>query len=192
MQIILGSGSRWRRELLEQAGVEFSVLVGDLDEKQIRDPDPEKLTLAIAVAKGDALAEKISEPCILITCDQVVCWNDEIREKPDSVEQAREYLQSYSEHNAKTYTAVVLTNTATGESKTIVDVATVYFKHIPEDVIETVIAEGEIFKCAGGFQVEGHLISQYIDRVAGDLDSVKGLPVAWVTKALHEFDLLKG
>jgi len=191
MKIILGSSSRWRKQILEQAGFEFTCLAPDIDEKAIRNDDPKELALAIANAKADAvktrlIASQITEPALLITVDQVVVCNNKIYEKPISKEQAREYMQSYAHYPAQTVTAVVVTNTETGERVDGVDIATVYFHPIPEAQMERLIAEGDIFSCAGGFQIEHDdgKITQYVKHVEGAVDSVKGLPMRLLEKLL--------
>ena len=178
MNIILGSASKWRQQILKDAGVVFTCLNPDIDEKAIRHSNPEQLVLALANAKADALLPKITTPSLLITADQVVAFKDEIREKPETNEQARYYLKSYAEHYAETFTAVVVTNTQTRKRLQAVDRAKVYMKPIPDSIIDDMIQAGHIFHCAGGFQIEGDdQLSPYVETVEGDVDSVKGLPL---------------
>ncbi len=179
MQIILGSSSKWRKQVLEQAGYKFKVMSPDIDEKAIRHDDPEQLALAIANAKADALLPRIAEPALLITIDQVVVCDGKIYEKPVSAEQAREFMCSYAHFPASTVTAVVVVNTETGKRVDAVDIATVYFYSIPESAMEELIEQGDIFSCAGGFQIEygdGKIVP-YVKKVEGAIDSVKGLPM---------------
>ena len=58
-QIILGSSSRWRKDILEKMGYEFTCMSPDIDEKAIRHEDPKEMTLMIARAKGKALLDKV-------------------------------------------------------------------------------------------------------------------------------------
>ena len=80
MKIILGSQSAGRKKVLEGMGYEFETMSADIDERAIRLEDPVKLTLALAVAKSEALLPKIKndEGVILITSDQVVVCNGKI------------------------------------------------------------------------------------------------------------------
>ena len=55
MKLILGSASPRRKKILQGMGYKFDVIVPDIDEKAIRDPDPEKLVLKLANAEADAL-----------------------------------------------------------------------------------------------------------------------------------------
>lgn len=172
--------------MLERAGYEFEVMVADIDEKAIRRDDPRKLTLALAHAKADALAQKIHESALLVTSDQIVVWNGEIREKPEGPEQAREFLSGYAEHPAETVTAVVVTNVKTGKRREGVDVARVYFRPVPHDVIERFVASGDPFTHAGGFSIENRLLQPYIARIEGGEDSVIGLPLALLERLMQE------
>jgi septum formation protein len=186
MKLILGSASKWRRQILKEAGYEFTVMKPDIDEKAIRDKDPAKLVLLLAKAKVEVLLPKIHEPALLITTDQVVVCDNEIFEKPSSPEEARYYMRKYKKHPAKTYTAIVITNTKTRQQASGVDVAEVYFKRIPGKVIDELISQGDIFHCAGGFQIEGldGGLNPYIKKVIGDINSIKGLPMKLLRKIL--------
>jgi septum formation protein len=185
MHIILGSQSQGRRELLAAMGYSFAVMPAHIDERAIRSEDPGALTLALAHAKADALLPQIHEPVLLITSDQVVVWQGKIREKPAHAEEARAFLRGYAEGPAETVTAVVVTHTATGLRRQGVDRATVWFRRIPEQVIEQVVARGEVFAHAGGFSITDPLLEAYIERVDGTAESVIGLPTALTRRLIH-------
>ena len=51
----------------------------------------------------------------------------------------------------------------------------VCFKSIPEDTVETLVREGDVFKCAGGLMIEHPLVTPLITSMMGTEDSVKGL-----------------
>lgn len=186
MKIILGSQSRWRKEILERMGYKFQIMVPDVDEKAIRFDNPEKLTLALANAKADALLPKISGEAILITADQVVVCNGQMREKPENAQQAKEFLRSYNQYPVEAVTAVVALNTANQKRKEGVDIAKVYFHPLTDEKIDELIASGIVFTCAGGFCVNDPLFRDYIKSVKGDVDSVAGLPKELTEKLIKE------
>lgn len=183
MKIILGSSSKSRQKILKEMGYDFEIMSPDIDEKAIRHEDPTELVLAIARAKAEALKSKVTEPTVLITSDQVTVWNGEIREKPETEDEARRFLTSYAEYPAETVTAVVVTDTKTGKQLEGVDIAKMYFKPIPEDIVEKLIEEGDVMWCSGGFIGEHELLQPYIEKLEGDIDSIMGLPKK-LTKAL--------
>ena len=134
LPIVLGSSSSSRRQIMEMLQWPFEVMIPDIDEKAIRCDDHMKLPLLIAKAKADAIWERISSaappdnqptaPFILITSDQVVYYNGEIREKPVNEEKARLFLSSYSGRAVSTISAVVVTHWPSGRQSHDVDVAT--------------------------------------------------------------------
>jgi septum formation protein len=114
-RIILGTGSSSRRFVMDQLCKEhpftYEVLKADIDEKAIRHEQPQQLVLALAHAKADAIIQALqqqqqqgkqqgtgnSQPGssssssgagLLITCDQVVVHDGQIREKPEDVQEA--------------------------------------------------------------------------------------------------------
>lgn len=188
MKIILGSQSEGRRRVLEDAGVNFDIMPADIDEKAIRDDDPEKMVLAIARAKADKLLPLIDAPSLLITSDQVTLCDDEVREKPETTEEARQFLRSYGSLPVKTITAVVVTNTATQNQASGIDITTVYFKPIPESAIDAIIDDGIAMRNAGGFAVEHPLFIPYIDHLDGTEDSTMGLPLEMTNRLLKQVE----
>ena len=186
MKIILGSQSKGRRKMLEEMGYEFEVESANIDEKAIRIDDPKELTLALARAKAEALRAQFLEDAILITSDQVVVWNGEIREKPQDEKEAEEFLEGYNIHPAQTVTAVVVTNTATDKQAQGVDIATVYFSTFSEKDIREIIEDKSLFEMAGGFTVEGELWERHINKIEGKRDSVIGLPKELTERLIKE------
>lgn len=117
--ITLGSSSANRQRVLSLAGWKFEVLVPDIDEKAYRNDDPYQLPAIIAKAKATAILGRLSgncEPFILLTADQVVLFQDEVREKPIDEKQAAYFLTSYSNQEVHTISAVVATHYPSGET----------------------------------------------------------------------------
>jgi septum formation protein len=188
MKIILGSRSEGRRRVLKDAGFDFELASADIDEEAIRHDDYELLPQLIARAKADALAVRLSgQDAQLITADTVVTFRGELREKPQSEAQAREWLRSYNPGEpAWVNTAVVVTNLSNGKLTEGFEKAAVYFKHIPDEVIEQAIQEGYIFGCSGGFAIETALSSPYVEHYTGSYSAIVGLPLELTKKLLEE------
>eukprot|EP00911_Craspedida_sp_UC1_P000048 UC1_evm1s39 len=142
-------------------------------------PLPPTTTTAAAAAQAQA-------PALLITSDQVVVHAGRIREKPRDADQARKYLASYAHEPACTVTAVIVTNTATGRRVEGVDVAKQWFREIPSEVTEAVLAKGDIFYCAGGFMIDEPLLEPYLGKREGSEDSIIGMPLALLRRLLLE------
>ncbi|ESQ44805.1 hypothetical protein EUTSA_v10003272mg [Eutrema salsugineum] len=193
-KLILGSASIARRKVLSDMGYQFTLMSADIDEKSIRMEKPEDLVLALAEAKAEAIMQRIPDDdsiqedksTLLVTCDQVVVYEDTIREKPSSVEEAREYIRGYSKGHTATVSSVVVTNLKTGFRKGGVDRVEIYFNEIPEEIIDKLIEDGMVLKVAGALVIEHPLILPCVKEVVGTTDSVMGLPKELTEKLLKE------
>lgn len=189
MKIILGSGSRGRKEVLEQAGIDFEVLTADIDEKAIRYDNPRKLVLALAHAKADAILPKIDESALLITADQVAYSNGQILEKPESEAEARRMIRSYFTNPVETVNGVVVTNTKTGKRAEGVDISKVQFEEIPEQEITDSLQEGRIMHCAGAIRCEDQPFKSHITQFDGSEDSTSGMPLKLLKQLIEEVEV---
>ena len=193
LKIILGSASPWRARVLKNAGYVFTTMTADIDENKICSADPKKLALDIAKAKTKKLLKKIQGNAILITADQVVSCGGNIYGKPRSPEEASKFLSSYAKYPATTVSALVVTNTFNNKQAFGVDVVNICFSPIPDAVIDGLIKDGEIFKCAGGFQIEGDndLIAPFVISIDGTVDSIKGMPLMLLARLLKKVGYTK-
>jgi septum formation protein len=186
MKLILGSQSKWRKDILERMGYEFDVMISGIDEKAIRLDDPKKLALALANAKADEILPKIQGDAILITSDQVEFCNGEIREKPKDANQAKEFLHSYNKYPVEAITGVVVVNTVNKKRKEGIDVVKVYFNPLSEEKIEELVSDGCVLTGAGGFLINHPLFKGLIKEISGERDSVAGLPPKLTKKLIEE------
>lgn len=143
LPVVLGSASSARMLALTTAGVQFTVHTADIDEKAIRHSDPHILPLQIAKAKATAIINSgvLKTAVLLITADQVIVGPDgAVREKPSSAEEAKAFLRSYrsaassgaagssaDDRFVQCVSAVVVTDTSTGESASDVCVTKIYY-----------------------------------------------------------------
>lgn len=185
MRIILGSQSVGRRQMMEEMGLEFEVMVSGIDEKAIRFEDPAELVTALAKAKAAALLNRIAGPAVLITSDQVAVCEGEIREKPLTEEEARRFLESYARFPVRTVTAVAATDTTSGRQLAGVDIASVRFSPFLSEEIEAFIASGEAFGLAGAFTIEGEAWGRHVLGIEGTRDSMIGLPKELTRKLVN-------
>ena len=203
MQFILGSSSKWRRDVIaaNSATKVACHLSPDIDERAVeralQDPAPEEIALVIARAKADALAERVQAMCgdgsdgapkqfVLMTADQVVQHQGEARGKPESAEENCEWLRSYTrDAPLSTCSAVVLTHFPSGQAVSGVDVVETCFDGIPEEVIRAVVAKGETLQCCGGFTVED-LHPYAVGLKEESIPSIQGMPLGLLASLYKE------
>ena len=183
--VILGSSSQWRRKVLSTAGCRtVDAMDPAIDEKAIRFDDCEELVLAISNAKADALMSRIDHkmagPELYLICtDQVALCDNKIREKPETIEQAREYIHSYSEESkpVETCSGVVVVHVASGVRTQGVFYNKVWYNRIPESVVEEIVNGKVVYTCCGGFSVDCPVMGKWVKTIEGGVDGVMGMPL---------------
>ena len=121
---------------------------------------------------------------LLITADQVVCFNGQVREKPADSAQAAAFLAGYSGASVRTVGALRVTDVASGRSAGALDVAEVFFRPIPDATLRELAADPALLGCAGGLMVEHPLLAPSVERIEGGIDSVMGLGKATLAALL--------
>lgn len=188
--LILGSSSKSRKQVLELIKWPFTTMSPDIDERAIRCSNPIELPRLIAIAKAKVLlerlkADKVKGPLVLLTADQVVVFQNQVREKPLNDTEAKRFLTSYSNDYVSTVSAVVATHYPSERQACDVDVAHVFWNEIPQDAVDRVVARREIFSSAGGFRIEDPDLNMLLRDIDGSLDSVVGLPVASTARIIE-------
>lgn len=174
-------------------GFKYDVAIADIDEKAIRHVQPERLVLDLAYAKAEAIIKKLAHGqsasghnCYLVTCDQVVVHEGNILEKPSTIEEAKSWIQAYAKSPASTVGSVLCTNLATHKQYHKIERCYIHIHALPDEVIEQLIQEGDIMRCAGGLMVEHPLVVPYIKAIEGTQDQVMGLGQTTVMELLME------
>lgn len=195
-RIVLGSKSTSRQTILRELGLPFDCLPADIDEKAIRHSDPAELVTAIADAKADALKARLKatpgllppsdKTALLVTSDQVVVHKNIILEKPESAQQAASFIRGYSNSQASTVGALIVTNLASGKVCRGLDLATIFFSAIPEDTVAALVKEGGCMHAAGGLIVEHPLVTPCVERIEGTIDSVQGMGKMLILRLLMD------
>ncbi|CBZ36840.1 hypothetical protein, conserved [Leishmania donovani] len=167
--MIVGTSAPRRREIAQRrfgSTYDLVYLSPDIDEKEIRDSDPFTLTRAIAQAKMDELRAKVARDTALqdrvaqrpgsvaVTFDQVVDYHGEIREKPESEQQAAAFIHSYSNDNLGTVMTTVLYDFGTGKQVSMPNTTLTFYGEIPDETVARVVERGACLRAAGGFVVE--------------------------------------
>jgi septum formation protein len=185
VRIILASRSPRRHFLLKELGLDFEVIVPDVEEVYPGGLTPEQVAVYLAELKADAFPEsQIDDKTLVITADTIVSLSDEILGKPSGAAEATEMLKKLSGRKHDVITAVCLRS---HRRKTIFHVTSaVYFKPLSEEEIRYYIAHFSPFDKAGGYGVQEWIGYIGISRIEGSFFNVMGLPVKEVYEQLLE------
>lgn len=183
MSIILASSSPRRRELLEQAGVIFEVMVSSVDEIHDSEMLPHLLCEYNATLKAEAVAQ-IKPDSVVIGSDTLVFIDDIPLGKPTDLEDARGMLRRLSGKTHQVCTGVCVVSPKT-ENKAFHDLTAVTFRTLDDAAIEAYFSLVNPLDKAGSYGIQefGELI---IEEIRGNFDNVMGLPVDLVLQALRE------
>ena len=198
MKVVLASKSPRRKEILENLGMKFDIVVADADES-CDISDPRERVSALAAVKGRAVKELIgargeSADTLIIACDTLVYAEGEFLGKPKDKDDARRMMGLLS---GKAHSVVSGLYLSLGDKEFMgAEETKVIFDEMTEQEIESYISSDEPYDKAGGYAVQG-LASLYVKGLEGDYFNVVGLPVNLLYNTLKkefciDFALLKG
>lgn len=174
--LILGSTSRYRRELVERLNLPFTTVSPDVDETPLLGEAPGVLALRLALAKAHAVAE-LHPDAIVIGSDQVSDLNGQPMGKPLVHERAVLQLQSMRGQTVMFHTAVAVVCKATGFEQSDVAVIKTVFRDLTDDEIERYLRAEQPYDCAGSAKSEGLGISLLDAIHSDDPTALIGLPM---------------
>ncbi len=172
MRLVLASKSPRRAELLEAAGIPFTVRTADTDETPLEGEDPSEYV--VRVARGKALAVECGHEELILAADTTVVLDSEILGKPADSDDAVRMLNALQGRRHEVMTGICLRR----GSETVTDFAStsVWFAAMSGEEIQEYVSSGEPLDKAGAYGIQG-LASRFIERIEGSYSNVVGLPV---------------
>ncbi|PUE62002.1 septum formation inhibitor Maf [Limnohabitans sp. Rim8] len=182
--LILGSTSRYRRELLQRLRVPFDVVSPEVDETPLPDETPLALATRLAKAKAKAVAA-LHPNAVVIGSDQVADLNGEPLGKPGTHERAVLQLQRMRGQTVVFQTAVSVVCQASGFEQTELAQIKVRFRDLSDAEIEAYLRAEEPYDCAGSAKSEGLGIA-LLDAIDNDdPTALIGLPMIRTARLLR-------
>jgi septum formation protein len=186
--LVLGSTSRYRRELLQRLGLPFEVAAPDVDETPRPGESPTHLSQRLALAKARAVAERFPQ-AVVIGSDQVADLNGQTLGKPGTHERAVEQLRAMSGQVVVFQTALAVVCQASGfEARDLAEVR-VQFRRLSDDAIEAYLRAEQPYDCAGSAKSEGLGIALLEAIANDDPTALVGLPLIRTCQLLRQAGL---
>ncbi len=193
MKIILASASPRRKELLAQIGLEFQIVVSDVEEI-ITKTVPAEIVEELSYQKAEAVLRSLpaDSEVLVIGADTIVAYGQQILGKPDSTEQAVEMLTALQGNAHQVYTGVTLLYRKTTdegaslEQKTFHESTTVHFYPMTKEEIQGYVSTKDPMDKAGAYGIQG-FCARYISGIEGDYNNVVGLPVGRLYQEAKEW-----
>ena len=183
--LVLASQSPRRRELLERAGISFTVRTADIDESVQAGEAAQQYVRRLAVRKAMAIPRD-DDACVL-AADTTVVLGSEILGKPVDAADAVRMLTALAGRSHEVITGICLRY----RQELFIDAAvtTVRFGPMTATEIEVYAATNEPMDKAGAYGIQG-MASRYITGIEGCYFNVVGLPVSLVCRYLGKLGLL--
>ncbi len=184
--LVLGSTSKYRKELLSRLAYSFEVAAPPIDEEKEKDPSLSPRALAEKLAELKAASLKHPDK-VVIGGDQLVAFDGRILGKPHTPEKAVEQLLSMQGKTHELITAICIFD---GEKKiTHTDITTLKMKNLTRDKLEKYVALDQPLDCAGSYKIEKHGIMLFENIQSQDFTAIQGLPLIALSKILDNCDL---
>ncbi|KGG15574.1 MULTISPECIES: nucleoside triphosphate pyrophosphatase [unclassified Prochlorococcus] len=198
--LILASASKARRRLLNQLGIDFEVIVSQVDENRFKHSNVKSLVKELSIAKAQFVSSKIlledeenSKFQAVLGCDSLFEFKGNVFGKPKDDQEA---IQRWKLMSAKTgilHTGHCLLYRKTAEKNFLncdfkgviqeVISTKINFSELTHAEIEDYVRTKEPMNCAGCFALEGKG-AFYIKSIEGCYSNVIGLSLPWLRNAL--------
>ena len=174
--LVLGSTSRYRRELLTRLGLPFTTDAPGVDETPQKGESPRDLAVRLALAKARDVARRHPQ-AIVIGSDQVADLAGQPLGKPGNHERAVAQLRAMRGQTVIFQTAVSVVCQATGFEQSDLAAVEVRFRALEDDEIERYLRAEQPYDCAGSAKSEGLGISLLEAIDSDDPTALIGLPL---------------
>lgn len=187
-RLILASGSRWRRQLLDRLEIPYLSASPDIDETPLSSESPEALVERLALAKANRLASDYPDH-LIIGSDQVALFHGEILGKPHDEATACHNLARFSGQRVRFMTGLALVDTAQRLERVCHEVYDVVFRPLSGCEIARYVAREKPLDSAGSFRMEGLGITLFERLEGDDPNTLIGLPLIRLCAMLRDAGL---
>ncbi len=191
--LFLASTSPRRRDLLAKAGIPFSLLPLKVSEIPDKNLNVNQQICDIAyqkVQEARRILEKtppfaLPSDFLVLTADTMVVFEDQVLGKPETTQQAVEFLQNLSGRIHLVKTGIVLFRYRDQKIIQRLDTTEVHFRKLSQNEILDYVATGEPMDKAGAYGIQG-AGGTFVEKYQGDFENVMGLSTKSVIEMLQE------
>jgi 7-methyl-GTP pyrophosphatase len=185
-QIVLASGSIYKRRLLTRLHLEFDAVSPGIYEVLKDGESPEETVLRLSVEKAEALIEKYPH-AIIIGSDQAVSIDGDVLGKPITFEKAKMQLLKLQGRTHKLLTAVTLISKDRRESA--LEIHEMTMKPLTIEAIARYLVRDQPLDSAGAYKIETLGISLFEAISGNDPVAIMGLPMIALIKLLQKWGI---
>ena len=172
--LVLGSNSPRRKEILTEMGLSFDTRVSGGKENFSKELEGKEVSEYLSKKKSKNLLGTLENNELLITADTIVVNNNSILNKPKNKEESTIMLRSLSEETHQVITSVCLTSTK--KLEIFSEITEVKFSKLSEEMINYYIDNYSPFDKAGSYGIQEWIGLIVIEKINGSYTNVVGLP----------------
>ncbi len=185
-RLILASASPRRKQLLTQLGLNFDIVVSNIDETPIAGESARNYVERLAREKAASVAAAEDSEAIVLAADTTVVLDGNILGKPESKEHGFNMLMALSGNVHKVLTGV--SATLQDNSQTFSVETEVRFRALTMDEVLWYWNTGEPQDKAGSYGLQG-IGAAFVKELNGSYSNVIGLPLSETVDLLRTFGL---
>jgi len=182
--LVLASTSRYRRALLEQLGLPFTVATPATDESPLPGEPPVATALRLAEAKARSVAAGRRD-ALVIGSDQVADCEGRAVGKPVDHADAVAQLTRLSGRTVVFHTGLALVDATSGDCQTAMVDVTSTFRELAPAEIEAYLARDRPYDCAASVKSDALGIALFVRIESDDPSALVGLPLIRLTDMLR-------
>lgn len=184
-KFVLASGSPRRKEILSSVGLEFDIVIPDVDETFAGGESPGEFALRLSREKALSVSRGLKGEYYVIGADTIVVADDLILGKPSDEIDAALMLNTISGKEHTVSTAFTITKPKHKVLHSEIVTTRVSVKSLEPHEIQGYIKTGECMDKAGAYAIQG--IGAFMVRgIEGSYTNVVGLPLVEVLEALKK------
>ena len=193
--LVLASASPRRRDILEQLGLAFEVIVSAVDEPEREAEAPDAYARGLAARKADAVVARLEAEggrvgAFVLGADTIVVVDDRVLGKPRNDAHAREMIGMLAGRFHEVITAVALRQVGGALAQDIAIHTRVAFRELSADDVKRYVATGEGRDKAGSYAIQG-VGTGVVRAIEGSHSNVVGLPASETLALLTEAGALE-
>lgn len=183
IKLILASNSKWRKEIINMAGL-YCEQIPSSGDPIIPFDNPDEYVEKLSLAKAEDVSKKV-EIGIIIGSDTIGYLNGKAFEKPKNREEAFNNFKELSGKVNYAVTGVTIIDKYNNKTITFSEKVKVYFNDLTDDEINWYIDNEEnIYNCAG-YSLET-CASLFVSKIEGDYKAIIGLPICRIFEELKK------
>ncbi len=188
-QLILGSKSPRRQELIQGLGLPYEVRTLDTDESYPESLKPQQIASFLAEIKAKALLDTLNPTELLLTSDTIVITESKVLGKPENKDAAKQMIALLA---GKTHQVITGVHLATIQESFTFDVTTeVTFLPLESWEIDYYVEKYMPLDKAGSYGIQEWIGYIGIEKMHGSYYNVMGLPTAELWKVMKKLGYIQ-